>query len=202
MVFLVLLVIMGCDTTMVPLGSIKVFAVFGGSTIANTGLQTKLYGQVGLTPGSAVSALPPQDYAIHINDAITAAAKVDLLAAYSFAASIKQDEIFLGGTVDLGGRRLYPGAYKHGNFILRNIYLSKLTLKLSHYRQLPDYHHHGYTYRRSYTGRAGRQPDEFSLHDDHYPNLGGWTFYHTGQWHLPQQYLLAGGYDRYAGSQL
>jgi hypothetical protein len=43
-IFAVLL--MGCDTTMVPLRSIKPFAVFAGSTVANTGLKTKLFGQV------------------------------------------------------------------------------------------------------------------------------------------------------------
>jgi len=60
------------------------FAVFAASTITNTG-PSVVNGDMGLTPGSSVTGFPPGTLTgtLHINDAATAQAKLDLQAAFT-----------------------------------------------------------------------------------------------------------------------
>lgn len=60
------------------------FAVFAASTITNTG-PSVVNGDIGLTPGSAVTGFPPGTLTgtLHINDAATTQAKLDLQAAFT-----------------------------------------------------------------------------------------------------------------------
>jgi hypothetical protein len=99
----------------VTLGSTVTFAVLANSTVTNTG-DSILNGNLGLSPGSAVTGFPPgsvaPQYAIHIDDGTAVTAQNDLTAAYNDAATNNRD----GGPVtvvagDLGGQTLTPGLY-------------------------------------------------------------------------------------------
>jgi hypothetical protein len=98
----------------VNLNSLVPFAVLGGSTVTNTGF-TVVNGELGLSPGSAVTGFPPGVVSvlpIHINDTPANNAQSDLTTAYNDAATTNRD----GGPVitktgDLGGQVLAPGLY-------------------------------------------------------------------------------------------
>jgi hypothetical protein len=94
----------------VNLGSADAFAVLAGSTVTNTG-PTVVFGNLGVSPGSAVTGFPAGivNGTIHAADAVAAQAQNDLTNAYNFAAgeTVTQD---LTGQ-DLGGLTLLPGVY-------------------------------------------------------------------------------------------
>ncbi len=91
------------------LGTDTAFAVLGGSTVTNTG-PTGITGDLGLSPGSAVTGFPPGalNGASHIDDAVSVQAKSDLTTAYNTAAGQPCTATLTG---DLGGRTLTPGVY-------------------------------------------------------------------------------------------
>jgi type VI secretion system secreted protein VgrG len=102
-----------------PLGS---FAVLAGSTVTNTGA-TLISGDVGVSPGSAVTGLssvpnPPAPGSvigtIHSNDADAILAQSQLTTAYTSIASAPAGD-FTTLTGDLGGRTLTPGLYRFAN---------------------------------------------------------------------------------------
>lgn len=96
----------------VPLAGAASFAVIAGSEITNAG-QTNIHGDLGLSPGSALSGFPPGvlNGDLHINDAIAAQAKLDITAAYNDAAGRTSSQIItLSGNI--GGLTLTPGLYK------------------------------------------------------------------------------------------
>src|ERR1700674_2188492 len=73
----------------ISLGSAQSFAVLGGTTVTNTGL-TAVTGDLGVSPGTAVTGFPPgvvSGGAIHAGDATAAQAQTDLTAAYNAATS-------------------------------------------------------------------------------------------------------------------
>ena len=74
----------------VPLGSAGTFEVLAGSTVTNTGPTTIAGGDLGLSPGSAVTGFPPGTMippaVMHVTDPIAAQAELDLTAAYIYAA--------------------------------------------------------------------------------------------------------------------
>ena len=85
------------------------FAVLAGSTVTNTG-PTVINGDLGVSPGTAVTGFPPGTLngTLHSADAVALQAKNDLTAAYNDAAGRT------GGTAvatELGGRTLVPGLY-------------------------------------------------------------------------------------------
>jgi hypothetical protein len=93
------------------LGSAESFAVLGGSTVTNTGTST-ITGNIGVSPGSAVTGFPPGvvvSGTIHRADASAAAAQASVTTAFNAlgAQPVTQD---LTGT-DLGGLTLTPGVY-------------------------------------------------------------------------------------------
>ena len=94
------------------LGSASTFAVLGGSTVTNTGGTTTIVGDVGLSPGSAVTGLPagqPTGGSIHIADAAAVNAQSNLTTAYNDLAGRPCGTNMT--SLDLGGRTLAAGVY-------------------------------------------------------------------------------------------
>lgn len=94
------------------LGSAATFAVLGGSTVTNTGGTTTIVGDVGLSPGSAVSGLPagqPSGGSVHISDAAAVNAQSNLTTAYNDLAGRACGTNLT--SLDLGGRTLAAGVY-------------------------------------------------------------------------------------------
>src|SRR6476646_4541303 len=70
------------------LGTAQSFAVLGGSTVTNTG-SSVITGNVGVSPGTAVTGFPPGTVgggSIHSNDGVAIQAQSDLTTAYNAAA--------------------------------------------------------------------------------------------------------------------
>src|SRR5437667_2872208 len=95
----------------VALGAATTFAVLAGSTVTNTGATT-VNGDLGLSPGTAVTGFPPGTVngTIHAGDPAAAQAQLDLTTAYNDAAGRTVGAIGLAG--NLGGLTLTPGLYK------------------------------------------------------------------------------------------
>lgn len=94
---------------MVELGAAGSFSVLGASTVTNTG-PTNLGGDLGVSPGTAITGFPPGKVAgtTHSADVQAGAAHADLQAAYDDAAGRTPTEIVAG---DLVGRTLTAGVY-------------------------------------------------------------------------------------------
>ncbi|MBC7817779.1 MAG: DUF3494 domain-containing protein, partial [Planctomycetaceae bacterium] len=94
------------------LGTAESFAILGASTVTNTG-PTVITGNLGVSPGSAVTGFPPgivtPPGTIHAADAVAALAQSDLTIAYNDLAG-RASNFNLTGT-DLGGLTLTPGVY-------------------------------------------------------------------------------------------
>ena len=94
------------------------FAVLAGSTVTNTG-PTTIVGDVGVSPGTAVTAFPPGSIAvgkpgsggtIHSADAIAIQARNDVITAFGILAGEPTTSNLTGQ--DLGGLTLTPGVYR------------------------------------------------------------------------------------------
>jgi len=97
----------------VGLGTATSFAVLAGQTVTNTG-PSVISGNVGLSPGSAVTGFPPgvvNNGTIHAADAVAAQAQLDLTAAYDDAAG-RTPAVTVGP--DLTGLTLTTGIYSAG----------------------------------------------------------------------------------------
>ena len=95
----------------VGLGTATSFAVLAGSTVTNTGPST-ISGDLGVSPGSAVTGFPPGTVTggvIHASDAVAAQAQNDLTTAYNDAAGRGPSTNESG---DLTGQTLKAGVYK------------------------------------------------------------------------------------------
>ena len=95
----------------IQLGTAEAFAVLAGSTVTNTG-PSVVTGDLGLSPGSAVTGFPPGlvvNGTIHAADAVSLQAQSDLTTAYNFAAGLAATADLTGQ--DLGGLTLVPGVY-------------------------------------------------------------------------------------------
>ena len=94
------------------LGTAKSFAVLGGQTVTNTGPST-IHGDLGVSPGSAVTGFPPGQViapgTIHTADAVALQAQSDLTTAYNALAG--QPSTSLKSGQDLGGQTLVGGVY-------------------------------------------------------------------------------------------
>jgi hypothetical protein len=97
--------------TAVALGGAGVYAVLAGSTVTNTGA-TALTGDLGVSPGTAVTGFPPGTLTgtIHAGDATAATAMAALTVAYNDAAGRTLAPVTVAG--NLGGLTLPPGLYK------------------------------------------------------------------------------------------
>jgi hypothetical protein len=110
-VALVLLCCASPALAQISLGTAQNFGVLGGSTVTNTGATT-VNGNVGVSPGSAVTGFPPGVVvggAIHSNDAVAMQAQNDLTTAYNNIAATPCTVDLTGQ--DLGGLTLTPGVY-------------------------------------------------------------------------------------------
>jgi hypothetical protein len=94
----------------VPLGTAESFAVLAGSTVTNTG-PSVISGDLGLSPGTAVTGFPPGTVkagTIHAADSVALQAQSDLTTAYTDAAGASSTATI---SADLAGRTLTPGVY-------------------------------------------------------------------------------------------
>ena len=99
------------NQTLVPLGGAGAFAVLAGSTITSTGA-TALTGDLGVSPGTAVTGFPPGTLTgvKQLGNATSATGMTDLTTAYNDAAGRVQSPVTVAG--NLGGLTLPPGLYK------------------------------------------------------------------------------------------
>jgi hypothetical protein len=96
------------------LGTAETFAVLGSQTVTNTG-PTTVAGNLGVSPGTAVTGFPPGQVlggTIHAADGVALQARDDANAAYLDAAG-QPCGVDLTDQ-DLGGRTLVPGVYCFG----------------------------------------------------------------------------------------
>jgi formylmethanofuran dehydrogenase subunit C len=93
------------------LGAAGAFVVLAGSTVTNLGA-TALTGDLGVSPGTAVTGFPPGTLtgAMHKGDPTSAAGLADLTIAYNDAAGRTLAPVTVAG--NLGGMTLPPGLYK------------------------------------------------------------------------------------------
>jgi hypothetical protein len=99
-----------CRQMPVALGTAANFAVLAGATITNTGLTT-VTGDVGVSPGTAITGFPPGATVglQHAGDPIAAQAEADLKIAFDDAAGRTLCSVTAVG--NLGGKTLSPGLY-------------------------------------------------------------------------------------------
>ena len=93
----------------VNLGTAGNFAVLAGTTVTSTGL-SNITGDLGVSPGTAVTGFPPGTFtgAQHDGDAAAFLAHSAVIAAYTDAAARTPATSVSG---DLGGQTLTPGVY-------------------------------------------------------------------------------------------
>jgi hypothetical protein len=96
-------------TVPVSLGTAANYAVLAASTVTNTG-PTTINGDLGLSPGTAITGFPPGQVNGTIDAADRAAlqAQNDLTAAYAAAAAARATATI---PVELGGTTVTPGVY-------------------------------------------------------------------------------------------
>jgi len=102
--------------TRIDLGAATSYAVLAGSTVTNAG-PTTLNGDLGVSPGSAITGFPPGKVngAIHAGDAQAAKAKADLLQGQLEAAGLLGGQTLPG---DLSGLTFTPGLYKNSTSVM------------------------------------------------------------------------------------
>lgn len=95
--------------TPVGLGTATSYSVLAGTTVTNTGLTT-LQGDLGVSPGSAITGFPPgvSTGAVHAADAVALQAQSDVITAYNNAAGQPLNTSVSG---DLVGLTLTEGVY-------------------------------------------------------------------------------------------
>ena len=94
----------------VVLGAAGNFAVLAGSTVTNTGA-SQVTGDLGVSPGTAVTGFPPGTVngTIHAGDPAAAQAIADLTTAIGDAAGRTVGPVSVAGNI--GGQTLTPGLY-------------------------------------------------------------------------------------------
>ncbi len=98
-----------------PLGSAQTFAVLGASTVTNTG-PTVITGDLGVSPGTAVTGFPPGKVSggtIHAGDATATAAQAAAHTAYANLVAQPCGTNLTGKTLGTspGAATLSPGVY-------------------------------------------------------------------------------------------
>lgn len=100
----------------VALGTTASFAVLAGSMVSNTG-PSMINGDLGVSPGTAVTGFPPGlvNGVTHSADAVVAKAQADLVTAYDDAAGRASTATV---SADLASQTLVPGVYTGGALAL------------------------------------------------------------------------------------
>jgi hypothetical protein len=97
----------------ITLGTAGNFSVLAGSTVTNTGPSVINGGNVGVSPGTAISGFPPgtlvPPFTFHSGDAVAAQAQIDLTTAYNAVTALAPTQVLTGQ--NLGGLTLLPGVY-------------------------------------------------------------------------------------------
>jgi len=94
---------------LVPLGSAAPFGVLAATTVTSKGT-TKVDGQLGVSPGTAVTGSLSVSGMVHAGGRTAAQAQGDLTAAYNTAVGRTDGALAVAG--NLGGLTLTPGLYK------------------------------------------------------------------------------------------
>ena len=92
----------------IALGSAATFGVLGASTVTSTG-GTTVVGDLGVSPGTAVTGSPGVTGTLHAGDLAAVLAQSDLTLAYNAAVARTSGSITVAG--NLGGQTLAPGLY-------------------------------------------------------------------------------------------
>lgn len=92
----------------VALGSAATYGVLGAATVTSTG-GTMIFGDLGVSPGTAVTGSPGVTGTLHAGDPAAAQAQSDLTIAYNAAAARTSGSVSVAG--NLGGQTLAPGLY-------------------------------------------------------------------------------------------
>jgi ice-binding like protein len=95
-----------------PLGAASTFVILAGSTVTNTGATTTIVGNVGVSPGSAITGIPvgqPTGGSVHSNDGPAAAAQAALTTSYNDLAGRARNATMTG--INLGGRTFRTGVF-------------------------------------------------------------------------------------------
>jgi hypothetical protein len=102
-----------------PLGTAQTFGVLAGSTVTNTG-NSIIRGDLGLSPGTAVTGFPPgivvPPGTTHVTDAVALGAQNDATTAYNNLAGQPCDFGPFGPT-DLAGQNLAPGVHCYSSSV-------------------------------------------------------------------------------------
>jgi len=108
-----------CQTSQVALGSAATFDVLAGSTVTNTGPTVITGGNLGLSPGSAVTGFPPgtliSPAEMQVTDPAAAQGQLDLTTAYIYTAGLPGGASLPG---DLSGLTFAPGLYKTSSTVM------------------------------------------------------------------------------------
>lgn len=96
--------------TFVDLGTAATYSALGGTSVANTGPDTELAGDLGLSPAGAITGFVPamMNGTIHDKDAAAELAQEDRADAYADAAGQPSTTTFSG---DQGGVTFHPGVH-------------------------------------------------------------------------------------------
>jgi autotransporter-associated beta strand protein len=108
----------GFAQTVADLGSAGGFTILGGAAVTSTGASI-INGNLGVSPGSAVTGFPPGiviNGSININNGPAATAHSDTVTAYNLLAGEPVTTILTG--INLGGLTLQPGVYKFASSAL------------------------------------------------------------------------------------
>jgi hypothetical protein len=95
------------------------FEALAGSTVTNTGPTIITGGDLGLSPGSAVTGFPPGTLTppavMHITDPTAAQAELDLTTAYLYTAGLPGGAVLPG---DMSGLTFAPGLYMNASTVM------------------------------------------------------------------------------------
>lgn len=103
----------------VPMGTAANFEALAGSTVTNTGPTIITGGNLGLSPGSAVTGFPPGTLTppavMHVTDPTAAQAQLDLTTAYLYAAGLPSGAVLPG---DMSGLTFTPGVWTNSSTVM------------------------------------------------------------------------------------